>query len=161
MDQLDACANERAAGDYGLYEPAVDLYLAHKRSSPFPIESKPALPALLALLAPPSLHSPSISRPSSVFVATPTVHATTLTAPATTQQPFNPDDIFKAEFGDGELAMRLWVGGLRASVRSYFLNGSTEKLTNSLTYGLTNGVRADFSEGDETVTMIVSVVEAC
>lgn len=65
-----------------------------------------------------------------------------------------PDDFFASEFGEGDLATRLWRGGLRADAEGYSLTQGTRTLTAALKDGLE-------ARDDGAVETLISDIEAC
>lgn len=66
-----------------------------------------------------------------------------------------PDEFFLAEFGSGDLASRLWRGGLRADEKGYKCASTTRVLANALKDGLDAGVT------DGSVSDIINEIETC
>lgn len=67
----------------------------------------------------------------------------------------SPDDFFLAEFGSGELASRLWRGGLRANARGYTCQFGSRNIVNALKDGL------DVRVADGSVEALINEVETC
>lgn len=63
-----------------------------------------------------------------------------------------PDDFFTAEFDKGDLARRLWRGGLRASSAGYTIDKPVHVLTDSLSNGLDR-------PGSSKATALVDTIE--